>query len=230
MDRPRRLLFAAPPAHECGETHCCGRFAPCKRASFHAVFSSINHRGNMKTLYSVALLAFLLMAPVASGQDEDKNEFERAATSRESAAHAYKKQASFCIDEAGYYGGLVATNDAEKMRNVKNAGIKREKAGDLELEAKSQFLLASTNWDITAKNYGANTELEERANNALKQYEICKSSALDCMKTAAINYELAAGNYEEVVEDESAARCWIKTALVTEEMGKTRGMMGGKKK
>jgi hypothetical protein len=154
-----------------------------------------------KNIFFVVMFAVCLLAGnlVSAGEsasvavDDRNSQFERAAVNYEWAAQAQHDASAAMLAEARVLRSKQHKSTAEYQRNMRRAGDRESRAGDLEMSAAGNYDNAAKSWG-RIRNNGAKTSGSSRADNA-QMSDAARANATMCYQRAAEIYELAAQAY-----------------------------------
>jgi len=171
------------------------------------------------------LMAGLAFAVSAADENTAVSRFERAALTRESAAESYRLEAEKLAQDSDFFANSLApsaTNFQQRIYYVDSAGVKYERAGDLMVLARRQYMMALTNWSHAEREYRLQEEGEIKAARAAVKTDENRMEAYRCAGMAADYYEAGAEHYGDVDKFEKQGACFTKASMVLEEVAKER--------
>ena len=176
--------------------------------------------GYFKKVIYVGIIAYGILSKVFS-QEENANEFELAAENRMHAAIALETRAEQLIDFSENISRRIFTNKQERLEDMELSGDYQKKAGDLEIQARANYLSAYTNYSSAIKVYELKQELQQDKKNSLeKKQRECNIRAYESLLKSTEYYKLSAETYGGLNRYEKQAKSLNLTAERQEEIGK----------
>lgn len=140
---------------------------------------------------TVSMFAFGALAGPTLSLSEKADQLERAAINREMAADSQLSQAKVHVSASDSYRAVSTGEGNPRQSELKRAAVMLEKAGNLEMAAARNLDRAGRNWRAAAKIQSKlDNDSEEKMGT--EQADYAEGRALEAIKRAAANYEVAA--------------------------------------
>ena len=139
----------------------------------------------------------------AGSNQQQASEWQDAALSRRDTAMALQKQAADLLEQAQTWRKKAFLSDAERRRNFDRAGDAEFKAGEIAEAVALNFTKEAENWRRAADAFSAIPDVEN-SDTARRNEAAAHQGAMDSLKAASANFDLAAGAYGDANAGESS--------------------------